>query len=154
MLDNKHLKHTLEFDEADAPVIMRAFSLAAATAMMCGHPGAKKKMQAYQAMMVKFVPDAAKHFDEEVWCEIGIALASATRFEVTLCKDGWHNHHWVREGRVSILVDGRRFDAEGIDRYRFGDPILQQVFDAIRDLAPMDCEAVLATKFADVEDAA
>lgn len=141
MSNNQHLR-TLEFHVADAPVIMRALSVAACTAMMCGNHDAKDRLDQYKLTVAQFVPDEAKLFSPEEWCEIGIALVQEKSFRVTLTKPGWHRHHWVPGGRLTVFVGDRRFDAEGIEHMAWDDPRIDAVFRVLIDLAPLDCPGV------------
>lgn len=139
MSDNRRHTRTMEFEVSDAPALMRAFSIAACTAMMCGHKGAQARLDRYKKLMAEFVPAEAKLFDEEVWCEIGIALVNAKTFRVALTQAGWHRHHWVHDGKLTVYVDDVRFDTQGIETYRPGAPEIEAIYKVLTDLAPIDC---------------
>lgn len=152
-MSNDRLKRTLEFDLTDAPMLAHAMRIAACTALMCGHKDAQKRLDQYQAFLAQLVPPEAKHFEEEVWAEIGMALGEAKSFRVTLCKDSWRNHQWVREGRIVVHVDDRTFDAsKGFERFGWDAPELKAVFKMLTELAPMGCEGILDTAWQE-EDA-
>lgn len=141
---NKRLKRSIEFDLADAPMLMAAVRLAACQAMMSQHKDADKRLRQYQEMFAQFVPPEAERFDEETWAEIGMALLAAKTYRVTIEPKRWDKDWWY-EGDLVVYVDGRRFRADkgGINHYvkkgDAGPP--QALHDALKELAPMECES-------------
>jgi hypothetical protein len=144
MTDNARLKRTFEFDLADAPVLMRAFSIAACTAMLCGHHTAKRRLDEYKAMMAQFVPPEAALFDEEEWCEIGIALVDAESFSVVLEAPRWERDRgtfW--RGLITVRVGDKVWQSDSTERYERGDPKIAAVHRVLAELAPIGCEGIL-----------
>lgn len=141
---NNRLKRTMEFDLADAPMLMAAVRLAACTAMMCSHKDADKKLRVYQKMFEQFVPACAARFEEEVWAEIGMALLNAESFRVTIEPRSWERDRtWWYEGVLTVYVGKKRFEAgRGISAYvkRGDDEAPKALYEALTELAPMDCQ--------------
>lgn len=141
---NNRLKRTMEFDLADAPMLMAAVRLAACTAMMCGHKAADKKLRVYQQFFTQFLPEAAARFDEEAWAEIGMALLDAKEFRVTIEPKRWErDRSWWYDGVLTVYVGTKRFEADkGAKPYirRGDDDAPRALYEALVELAPMDCQ--------------
>lgn len=144
MSDNARLKRTLEFDLHDAPMLVHAMSIAACTAMMCGHPDAEKKLRAYKAMFAAFEPPEAKPFEAEHWAEMGEALLQAKTFHVTIVpRFSERGYSWWSEGYLAVQVQGRTFIANrGVkpEVKRGDDSAPQALYKVLKEIAPMDCE--------------
>jgi hypothetical protein len=139
--ENNRLKRTLEYDLGDAPMIMAALRLAAATAMMCGHPQAEKKLRIYQKMVAAHIPPEATGFDEEAWAEMSMALTIAASFRVTI-ERRFPQDYWG-DGYLAIHVGGRRYlgDRGVSSQVKIGDTKQPEaLYQALLELAPMDCE--------------
>ncbi|USN14081.1 hypothetical protein KABACHOK_02450 [Brevundimonas phage vB_BpoS-Kabachok] len=159
-MSNSRNKRTIEFDVTDAPMLMQAMGLAAATAMMCGHPGARKRFDQYKAMFKAFVPPEADLFDDEDWAQMGMALAKAKAFRVIADLDRWDKAKKARGeyvGRYTKLALSVEIDV-GDDTYTVaakygvklepeGDPRVRAVYDVLADLAPMDCQGSCHDRF-------
>lgn len=143
MSDNARLKRTLEFDLHDAPMLVHALSIAACTAMMCGHPDAEKKLRAYKAMLAAFQPPEAKHFEPEHWAEMGEALLQAKDFHVTIIPRSFERKwSWWSEGVLAVHVQGQTFTADcGVSPYvkRGDDAAPQALHKVLKEIASMDC---------------
>jgi hypothetical protein len=146
MSDNKRLKGTLEFDIADAPMLVHAMQIAACTAMMCGHRDAQKKLDAYKAIFQQFAPPEAKFFDEEEWAEIGMALMTAKTFHVTIAEPRWNRSHWWSSGYVQVIVDEREFSGAAGSDLKRGAAEIEAIYNALAQLAPMNCTGTFDAK--------
>lgn len=144
MTDNGRHKRTLEFDVMDAPMLAAALRLAACTAMMCGHKDAQKRLDQYRDVVAQLVPPEAKLFDEECWAEIGMALADAPTFEVSIRATRWDPKpsRWS-QGKIVVTIGKRSWENDRIQRYAPGDPTFKAVFDVLQQLAPIDCVGTL-----------
>jgi hypothetical protein len=146
MTDNSRLKRTLEFDLTDAPMLVHALSIAAATAKMCGLKDAEQKLRAYKAILAQFVPPEAKLFEEEAWAEIGMALATSPTFLVSITRARWEHgqplYRWS-EGMVTVTMPGRQWQSDRRTLYKPGAPEFKAVFDVLSALAPIGCEGSL-----------
>lgn len=142
-MDNGRRKLVLEFDEMDAPMILHALRIGATTAMMCGHPDAKIRLNKYCEFVKQFIPPAAQLFGEEEWGEIGIAMDGQTEFTVFLAPLTWREtEYWnpkYSEGQIVVRV-GRRAWRSNDSNFRQGDERVQLVLDTLNQLAPMDCK--------------
>ncbi|AFU88116.1 hypothetical protein CcrColossus_gp246 [Caulobacter phage CcrColossus] len=142
-MTNDRLKRSIEFDLTDAPMLMHAMSIAACTAMMCGQPGADKKLRAYKAVFQAFVPPEAAGFVEERWAEMGMALMTAKTFHVTVLPRSWESSKtWWSEGYLTVILDGKPYHADrGVSPYvkRGDDAAPQALHRYLQDIAPMDC---------------
>jgi hypothetical protein len=153
-MSNMQNKRTLEFDVSDAPMLVHAMQIAANTAMMCGHPDARKRFQQYREVFQSFAPPEAAFFDEETWGEMGMALAQASAFHVYMDIDSFERREFTQRGYLSysarnsmdLWVSFTRKDQEPIRfRSKYGfkgskdDPRVEQVFKALAELAPLDC---------------
>lgn len=167
-MSNMKNKRTLEFDVSDAPMLIHAMQIAANTAMMCGHPDARKRFQAYRKVFEQFVPAEAAWFDEETWGDIGEALVTATGFHVYLDLTRFEKLALERGERISwraredldLVIDFRqgeeivrRFKSKYGFKGKAGDPRVAAVFKVLDDLAPMTCEGSFSDK-AEVLDVA
>lgn len=153
-MSNSQNKRTLEFDVTDAPMLLHAMSIAAATAHMCGHPLARKRFDQYKAMLKAYVPPEADLFDEEVWGEMGMVLSSAKAFTVRAdlstfhqgCKDrGEYVGRYMTKLVLYVDIDTgtkvRTYEARyGVKLEPEGDPRVKAVYDVLAELAPLDCQ--------------
>ena len=160
-MSNSRNKRTFEFDVSDAPMLLHAMSLAAATAMMCGHPRAKERFQQYRDMLKQFVPAEADLFDEEVWGEMGMALAKAKAFRVRVDLSPYHKgcqergeyiSRHLTKLRLYVEIDvgskTKTFEAKyGVECEAQADPKVKAVYDVLVDLAPMDCQGACLDLF-------
>jgi hypothetical protein len=146
MTDNKRLKGTLEFDIADAPMLVHAMSIAACTAMMCGHKDAQKKLDAYKKVFAQFAPPEAAFFDEETWAEMGGALLTAKSFHVTVTEPKWNRNHWWSQGYIEVTIDDRRFGGGAANQIKRGGPEIEAIHNALAQLAPLDCTSTFDNK--------
>lgn len=138
---NKRNKGTFEFDLTDAPMLLRALSIGASTALMCGHPGAHSRMKQYVEIMRQFAPSAALLFDPESWCELWMALGTAETYAISLAPHKWAAKY-RQEKAIAVTVGGRIWFSKQ-DRFTDQSPELDAVRRLLRDLAPMDSEEVV-----------
>lgn len=146
MADNKRLKATLEFDIADAPMLVHAMQIAACTAMMCGHKDAQKKLDAYKQVFAQLAPPEAKFFDEEEWAEMGLALLTAASYHVTIAEPKWHRGHWWSTGFIQVNIDDREFSGSAASQLKRGAAEIEAIFKALGELAPIGCEGTFDNK--------
>jgi hypothetical protein len=138
MTNNKRLTRVLEFDLADAPMLLHAMRIGANTAMMCGHRDAQERLKRYGAMLKEFISPVSDIFDPECWAEIGMALADAKECRVGLAPRA-HDTSWSPTLFLSVVVDGRRFRDTSWMGYKRDSPIPEKVCEALRQLAPVNC---------------
>lgn len=152
MSNNRNMR-TMEFDVSDAPMLLHAMAIAAATALMCGHPDARKRFERYKDLFKSFVPPEADLFDEETWGDIGMVLAQAQAFRVIADlhpidrrrkEKGEYVSPYSTKLRLRVEVDvgekTRAFETKyGVDIKPDGDPRVKAVHDVLAELAPLDC---------------
>lgn len=156
-MSNMQNKRTIEIDVSDAPMLVHAMQIAANTAMMCGHPEARKRFQQYRDVFKAFAPAESDYFDEEAWGEIGMALAQAKTFRVFLDEDHWDKRaraegrgRWSISYHLFVQIGEQVWHAKHLRRgmaphetIKAGDPRVKAVFDVLASLAPIDCEGVM-----------
>lgn len=138
---NQQRVRSLEFDVMDAPMIRHSLTIGANTAMLCGQPLAKDRLREYTAILDKLIPPAAALFDEERWAELGMALASASAFEVTLDAPIWSRggrNSWNQDGQITVRIGSKEWGSYKTD-YKVGSPHIAAVHKLLSELAPMDC---------------
>jgi len=130
---------SIEFDRADALIIVHAMQIAANTAMMCGYPDAEARFRHYQEVFTALVPKGAVHLrSEEAFTEIILAIrdkkvwraeeSSARAFQDKIDGD--------------IIVGDRRWATKlFLTRAEYKD-----LLDAIISMAPMDAVFEGSTK--------
>lgn len=135
---NGRRMRTIEFDEADAPLLMAAMRLAAATVFTYGpdHRQSMRRLQHYQELFQQFAPPEAEMFDNEmIWAEIAIAMDTSDSFQVTWQKGSWPDH---ARGRATVTIGERSWQTG----YRVGVTQEQatELARALEEMAPMSCE--------------
>ena len=135
---NGRRMRTIEFDEADAPMLAAAMRLAAGTALTYGEAQARarQRFKHYRELFLQFAPPEAAMFkDEETWCEIAIAMDHAESFEVSWEKGQWPEYE---NGRATVTV-GRHAWATGYStRVTREDSV--RLAAALSQMAPIGCE--------------
>ncbi len=135
---NGRRMRTIEFDEADAPMLMAAMRLAAATAYTYGpdQRRAVQRLQHYQALFLAFAPTEAAMFGSECsWAEIAIAMDGADAFVVSWSEGSWPDY---AKGTATVAIGDRTWETgygKGITR----DHAIR-LARALEEMAPMDCE--------------
>lgn len=135
---NGRRMRTIEFDEADAPMLAAAMRLAAGTALMYGgrQEKARERFQYYRQLFLQIAPPEAAMFrDEEDWCEIAIAMDDATSFDVA-----WKEGEWPHrdQGRATVIVGDRVWETG------YGNSVTRE--DSVRlarvlaEMAPLGCD--------------
>lgn len=137
-MDNKRNKVSLEFDVTDLPMVADAFSIARNTAMMCGRPVAKERLERLRQAVEALVPEPARVFDGEVWAEIGAALSTAARWSLAVERPDWRGSYY-RTGWLVVTVDGKRWKSDGSEHSAAG-PEAAAVAALLAELAPVGCE--------------
>lgn len=126
---------TIAFDTADATMLMRAMSVAAATAMMSKGRESIGRLDHYQKQFAAFAPAAHKLLDRDTdLCEIGIIAAHETRWTLHRVRE----HSWSGRFRTVVTVGGRRFLSAGLVE----DEQHGAIAEMIADVVPLDCERV------------
>ena len=135
--DNGRRMRTIEFDEADAPMLAAAMRLAGATCMAYGAPQAKarERFKHYRTLFMAFAPPEASLFqEEETWCEIAIAMDDAPTFSVE-----WKRDSYLYEGKGRIVVRvGNRAWETGHERVE--ESATELLAAALARMAPSGCE--------------
>lgn len=135
---NGRRMRTIEFDETDAPMLMAAMRLAAATAYTYGpdQRRAVQRLQHYQHLFLQFAPSESDLFASEAsWAEIAIAMDGVPSFGVSWRPGSWPDH---AEGTATVSVGDRTWDT-GHGRKVTREMALQ-LARALEEMAPMDCE--------------
>ncbi len=96
---------SLPFSTGDLPVIAHAFSIARASAMLCGNKVAQKRLDEYTNMVEALIPDEARLFEAEHWCEIIIAIAECREWSISIGWPEWVRNHYSSGGRIRVRVD-------------------------------------------------
>ncbi len=138
---NKRDKIVLEIDRMDVPMIRHALGIGGNTAMLCSHGKAKARFREYEAVLLPHIPPEAALFEEEAWGELGLALAKAEFFHVTLePKDRHVKDDWWWDGHLVVTVGEERF-ATNPWRHpvKRGGPEAENLHRVLAELAPMDC---------------
>lgn len=147
MTDNKRLKGTFEYDLMDAPMIVHALQIAANTALMCGNPDARVKLQAYRDLLKTTAPACVFLFDEEQWAEMGMALVTAKRMRIELDLPPYmRDQYWRREKAIKIDVDGFVIMSRDV-RFEGSCPEFNEVCEYLKQIAPLTCEITTVTEF-------
>lgn len=139
MSDNKTI--SLSFSVGDLPMIAHAFSIARATAMMCGNKIAMKRLDEYHKTIAALIPEAAKIFGEEEWAEIFICIAVCKEWRIGISHASYNWHTRQTLGRIEICVDQRKWESEwlrGKDGYTTDSPEFHAVRDLLEQCAGMD----------------
>jgi len=134
---NGRRMRTIEFDEADAPMLAAAMRLAAGTALTYGEAQARarQRFKHYRELFLQFAPaEAAMFQDEETWCEIAIAMDHADFFQVT-----WEKRRWPEDGGRATVTVGQRCWTTGYSiRVTQEDSV--RLAAALSAMAPIGCE--------------
>lgn len=126
--------HTLEFDEADAPMLMKALGTAVCVAMMSGGNEARNRLRYYQDQFKMFAPPAAELLDKETdLCEIAIAGATATTWSVHSIRERYYSERF----RVIIAIGERRFFSNGLLTDKNS---VTAITEMIQNILPLTCE--------------
>lgn len=133
---NGRRMRTIEFDEADAPMLAAAMRLASATALMYGasQERARERYQHYRRLFMQFAPPEAALFrNAQDWCEIAIEMDTAPDYELIWTACRWPDH---RNGTVAVRVGRRtwRTDAEPMPRED-----MEKLAAALDAMAPLSC---------------
>lgn len=135
---NGRRMRTIEFDEADAPMLAAAMRLAAGTCLTYGERQAKARarFQHYRRLFLDLAPrEAALFRDEEDWCEIAIAMDTADFFEVSWMKGEWPDYD---KGRAIVRVGDRSWQTG------YSTAVTQEasirLTVALGAMAPVNCE--------------
>lgn len=97
---------SLTFSTGDLPMIAHAFIIARATAMLCGHKIAKKRLNDMVKMVEALIPEEARLFEPEHWAEICASIADCKEYSVTIGWPEWDRHsHFTGKGRIRVRVD-------------------------------------------------
>ncbi|MFZ3482207.1 hypothetical protein [Sphingomonas sp. 3-13AW] len=129
---------TIEFDEADAPMLMAAMRLAANTALMYGEDqrNAMHRLRFYRDLFQQFAPAEASLFsDEETWTEIAIAMEGAEAFEVSWKPGSWPCYD---RGRATVTINDRHWET-GYSTAVTREAALG-LAKALATMAPVTCE--------------
>lgn len=146
MTDNKRLKGTFEYDLMDAPMIVHALQIAANTALMCGNPDARVKLQAYRDLLKATAPACAFLFNEEHWAEMGMALVTAKKMRIELGLPPYmKGERWRREKAIKIDVDGFVIFTRDA-RFVGSCPEFNEVCEYLKQIAPLTCEITTITE--------
>lgn len=122
---------SIEFDRADALMIVHAMQIGANTAMMCGYPDAEARFRHYREVFKALVPEGAVHLrSEEAFTEIILAIREAKLWRAEE-KAGYAFQDKI-DGE--IIVGKRSWPTNiWLTRVQF-----QSLLDAIASMAPMD----------------
>lgn len=126
----------------DVLMLMETMCLAANTEMMCHRPGAEKRLREYQARLDAMIPDAARLFDGGDWCEINMALADATSYEVGIESRSLPSYTWSNykpTGTIVITIGKRSWTSKSWDIKEDSDEF-RTVLSLLEELSPIDCE--------------
>lgn len=139
-MSNGQNTRILQFEETDAPVLVHALIIAANTALMCGKPLAQKRLQQLRKALEQFVPEPAKDFDPEDWCEMGLAMVSAERVHVFYDVPDWARttNTWMREKNLRITIGKRSWCSEK----RYGtdpDGPREALVAVLEEIVPLGC---------------
>lgn len=135
---NGRRMRTIEFDEADAPMLAAAMRLAAGTALTYGasQARARQRFKHYRELFLKFAPPEAGMFqEEETWCEIAIAMDDADSFSVTWGKGRWPDYD---QGRAIVTVGDRSWATGYSVKVTQEDSV--RLAAALSEMAPIGCE--------------
>jgi hypothetical protein len=133
---NGRRMRTIEFDEADAPMLAAAMRLASATALMYGasQERARERYQQYRRLFLQFAPPEAAMFrNAQDWCEMAIEMDTAPDFELIWKPEGWPNQ---AKGRVSVRIGERVWRTDADPMLREG---MEGLAAALEAMAPAGC---------------
>ncbi len=139
MTDNRRNVRVLEYNVEDAPAILHALSVGAATAMMCGHPNAQRALEVYKDAVRQNCPKHHRLFTiGEVWTDIALALMDAKEFEIWL--DGYKP--WdgsPGKGKINVRVGDRNWRSDLWEDVEATDERVTSTLEWLQNVAPMDC---------------
>lgn len=125
---------TLEFDEADAYMLMRALSIAVNTAMMCSGKESVQRLTYYKEQLRQFAPSCANRLRRpEDLCEIAILATTVETWSVYRVRE----RQWSSRARTVIKI-GNRFFASS-DLFDDESTYHQEIVDMIKNIVPLTC---------------
>jgi len=126
---------TLVFDSADAPMLKRAMSLAAATAMMSGGTTSIQRLKHYQAEFERETHPGAKFMRRETdVTEIAIIATAVPTWSVHRL----FRETWSKEFTGVVTVGTRRFESE----YSINEAQFEAIIEMLTEVLPLSCERV------------
>jgi len=146
MSNNRNIR-TMEFEVTDVPMIIGALRIAANTALMCGKHDAQERLRQLRKAIEQYVPTEAGWFDEEDWCELGMALTGAETVHVSYDVPGWAKggvNTWMREKHLRVQIG----KLDWVSKDRFGNEPngpAEALAAVLQEIAPIEC-AVLVVK--------
>ena len=128
---------TIEFDEADAPLLMAAMRLSASTARLYGtnQRKAMARLKYYQQIFMSFAPPESRFFSEEAdWCEIAIEMENASGFSVEWEKGSWPDYE---KGRATVTIGKRKWSTSYHDKIT--QEQAEKLAEVLEEMAPAGC---------------
>lgn len=141
MASNKRTIVSLEFEQADLPMLMHALAIARNTALMCGHDAAKRRLESYRKQVEALIPKPALAFDGEVWSEIGMAVAEGNPWSVRFEAKRYSWEAGRDTGSIVVRVGDREWTSESWSHTQESGAV-EAVREVLRDLAPLSAECL------------
>lgn len=131
-ISNGRRLKTLQYDEADAPMLASALRLGANVAFCGQNDGARARMKQYARAVMEHVPPEADFFNmQDVWSEIMMAIDASPSFEVR-----WKRADYGVKGTAEVVVGKRSWRTDLGSVTKDG---AEALGDALERLAPMEC---------------
>ncbi|MBS7671674.1 hypothetical protein [Croceicoccus gelatinilyticus] len=121
----------IEFDQADAPMLLHALIIGANTALMCGGRQATQRMAYYARLIRDLCPPGHEHLRrEEDLCEIALAMREAPHWSFTFAPERWRSN-----GEAIIRVGKKAWTSA----YMITQPQADELRGCIEAIAPLTC---------------
>ena len=132
---NSRRIRTIQIDEADAYMLVRALGIAINTAIMCGGQESVRRLQHYKEQIKALAPPAAKYLRRETdLCEIAIAASTAETWSIYRVRE----NSYIGKYRTIILIGNRQFGSDYVDNVF----VHQHLTDMISHIIPLTCSRV------------
>lgn len=116
-MSNGRLTKTLDYESYEAPMMAHALQIAANTALMCGHEGARERLRELLGKVKANVPAEARRFDDEAFAEIGRAMQDVPddgEVVVGWAPPSWRSQ-WSKTGFLTVTIGDRRWTSRSAD---------------------------------------
>lgn len=141
-MSNSRHHHTLEVPIGDVLMLMEALRLAATTAMLSQARSAQTRLREYQAYLDERIPAAARLFSGYTFCDMNLALADASDFEVLFVPERLNSWRSPRSGRIAVRIGSKEWVSSENNFHDDGKEIAALI-DLLEELAPLDCRRIV-----------
>lgn len=134
---NGNRLRTLVYDEADAPMLMYAMSLAAGTALVCEGRTSINRLKHYQAEFAKTAHPAAEFMDRNTdLCEIAIIASAVPKWSIHRVRHNTYSNDFM----AVVTIGTRTFKSE----YTIDEKKFEAIITMLIETLPLSCERIAA----------